>query len=66
MKNRRTEREAPNGARMPLLTFFLSSIPLFLDSQRLTNFVGIISQGLRIAPPEAPVTGFVLAHRHTE
>ena len=26
---------------------------------RLTNFVGILSQGLRIAPPEAPVTGYM-------
>ena len=25
---------------------------------RLTNFVGILSQGLRIAPPEAPVSGY--------
>lgn len=25
---------------------------------RLTNYVGIISQGLRIAPPEAPVSGY--------
>ncbi|CAF3458226.1 unnamed protein product, partial [Rotaria sp. Silwood2] len=25
----------------------------------LTNFAGIISQGLRIAPPEAPVTGYM-------
>jgi poly [ADP-ribose] polymerase len=25
----------------------------------LTNFVGILSQGLRIAPPEAPVTGYM-------
>lgn len=26
---------------------------------RTTNFAGIISQGLRIAPPEAPVTGYM-------
>ena len=26
---------------------------------RLSNFMGIISQGLRIAPPEAPVTGYM-------
>lgn len=26
---------------------------------RLTNFAGIISQGLRIAPKEAPVTGYM-------
>ena len=27
---------------------------------RLTNWVGILSQGLRIAPPEAPVTGYMV------
>merc|ERR1712130_357420 len=26
---------------------------------RLTNFVGILSKGLKIAPPEAPVTGYM-------
>ncbi|KAF5930484.1 hypothetical protein HYC85_031357 [Camellia sinensis] len=26
----------------------------------LTNFVGILSQGLRIAPPDAPATGYML------
>lgn len=31
---------------------------LLWHGSRLTNFVGIISQGLRIAPPEAPVTGY--------
>ncbi|GAY63839.1 hypothetical protein CUMW_228920 [Citrus unshiu] len=30
-----------------------------LISSRLTNFVGILSQGLRIAPPEAPATGYM-------
>ena len=39
-----------------------SSIPnhmLLWHGSRLTNFVGILSQGLRIAPPEAPVTGYM-------
>ena len=26
---------------------------------RTTNYAGILSQGLRIAPPEAPVTGYM-------
>ena len=26
---------------------------------RLTNYVGILSEGLRIAPPSAPVTGYM-------
>eukprot|EP00842_Homolaphlyctis_polyrhiza_P005500 jgi/Hompol1/5951/HPOL_001834-RA len=32
---------------------------LLWHGSRLTNFVGIISQGLRIAPPEAPVSGYM-------
>ncbi|GAM18341.1 hypothetical protein SAMD00019534_015160 [Acytostelium subglobosum LB1] len=31
---------------------------LLWHGSRLTNWVGIISQGLRIAPPEAPKTGY--------
>jgi len=31
---------------------------LLWHGSRLTNFAGILSQGLRIAPPEAPVTGY--------
>ncbi|CAK84112.1 unnamed protein product (macronuclear) [Paramecium tetraurelia] len=31
---------------------------LLWHGSRLTNFVGILGQGLRIAPPEAPVTGY--------
>ncbi|KAI8821830.1 poly polymerase catalytic domain-containing protein [Fimicolochytrium jonesii] len=32
---------------------------LLWHGSRLTNFVGILSQGLKIAPPEAPVTGYM-------
>ncbi|EDQ88218.1 uncharacterized protein MONBRDRAFT_26401 [Monosiga brevicollis MX1] len=32
---------------------------LLWHGSRLTNFCGILSQGLRIAPPEAPVTGYM-------
>lgn len=32
---------------------------LLWHGSRLTNYVGIISQGLRIAPPEAPCTGYM-------
>eukprot|EP01098_Paradermamoeba_levis_P011937 TRINITY_DN5143_c0_g1_i1.p1 TRINITY_DN5143_c0_g1~~TRINITY_DN5143_c0_g1_i1.p1 ORF type:complete len:317 (-),score=92.91 TRINITY_DN5143_c0_g1_i1:225-1175(-) len=31
---------------------------LLWHGSRLSNFVGILSQGLRIAPPEAPVSGY--------
>uniref|UniRef100_A0A3S6KHI0 Poly [ADP-ribose] polymerase n=1 Tax=Juniperus drupacea TaxID=103973 RepID=A0A3S6KHI0_9CONI len=32
---------------------------LLWHGSRVTNFVGILSQGLRVAPPEAPVTGYM-------
>ena len=32
---------------------------LLWHGSRLTNYVGILSQGLRIAPPEAPVSGYM-------
>lgn len=32
---------------------------LLWHGSRLTNYGGILSQGLRIAPPEAPVTGYM-------
>lgn len=41
---------------------FKSEIPnrmLLWHGSRLTNWVGILSQGLRIAPPEAPVSGYM-------
>jgi poly [ADP-ribose] polymerase len=33
---------------------------LLWHGSRLPNYIGILSQGLRIAPPEAPVTGYFL------
>ncbi len=32
---------------------------LLWHGSRLTNYAGILSQGLRIAPPEAPSTGYM-------
>ncbi|MCO5611892.1 hypothetical protein L7F22_066151 [Adiantum nelumboides] len=32
---------------------------LLWHGSRTTNYVGILSQGLRVAPPEAPVTGYM-------
>ncbi|QQP50788.1 Poly polymerase, partial [Caligus rogercresseyi] len=32
---------------------------LLWHGSRLTNYAGILSQGLKIAPPEAPVTGYM-------
>eukprot|EP01132_Coremiostelium_polycephalum_P003746 gene3746-4665_t len=39
-------------------TTHLGNRKLLWHGSRLSNFVGIISQGLRIAPPEAPVSGY--------
>ncbi|XP_075060451.1 poly [ADP-ribose] polymerase 1 [Mixophyes fleayi] len=37
----------------------LNNRQLLWHGSRTTNFAGILSQGLRIAPPEAPVTGYM-------
>ena len=37
----------------------LKNKQLLWHGSRLSNFVGILSQGLRIAPPEAPSTGYM-------
>ncbi|XP_067330338.1 poly [ADP-ribose] polymerase 2 isoform X2 [Channa argus] len=41
---------------------FLSQLhnrTLLWHGSRLSNWVGILSQGLRVAPPEAPITGYM-------
>ncbi|XP_067398636.1 poly [ADP-ribose] polymerase 2 [Emydura macquarii macquarii] len=41
---------------------FRASLPhrtLLWHGSRLSNWVGILSQGLRVAPPEAPATGYM-------
>ena len=47
-KDMEKERFSDKGNRM-----------LLFHGSRLTNWTGILSQGLRIAPPEAPVTGYM-------
>ena len=37
----------------------LANKKLLWHGSRITNFVGILSQGLRIAPPEAPSSGYL-------
>ncbi|XP_066587156.1 poly [ADP-ribose] polymerase [Prorops nasuta] len=37
----------------------LNNRQLLWHGSRVTNYAGILSQGLRIAPPEAPVTGYM-------
>ena len=51
----RAEREGEAAAHTPAL----GNRQLLWHGSRLTNWVGILSQGLRIAPPEAPVTGYM-------
>ena len=34
---------------------------LLWHGSRISNWAGILSQGLRIAPPEAPVTGYMVS-----
>ncbi|KAG6550433.1 hypothetical protein Mapa_008396 [Marchantia paleacea] len=46
------EAYAPNKMK-------LENRMLLWHGSRTTNYVGILSQGLRIAPPEAPVTGYM-------
>ena len=35
------------------------NLALLWHGSRVTNFMGILSKGLRVAPPEAPITGFM-------
>lgn len=57
----RVEREAETSA---FLAKGYDKLPagdrmLLWHGSRTTNFAGILQQGLRIAPPEAPVTGYM-------
>ncbi|XP_067420946.1 poly [ADP-ribose] polymerase 1 isoform X2 [Emydura macquarii macquarii] len=51
------EREGENQRYKPFRQ--LHNRQLLWHGSRTTNFAGIFSQGLRIAPPEAPVTGYM-------
>uniref|UniRef100_A0A8D0GPP2 Poly [ADP-ribose] polymerase n=1 Tax=Sphenodon punctatus TaxID=8508 RepID=A0A8D0GPP2_SPHPU len=51
------EREGENQRYKPFKQ--LHNRQLLWHGSRATNFAGIFSQGLRIAPPEAPVTGYM-------
>eukprot|EP01004_Peranema_trichophorum_P001893 NODE_1246_length_2049_cov_43.662513_g1054_i0.p1 GENE.NODE_1246_length_2049_cov_43.662513_g1054_i0~~NODE_1246_length_2049_cov_43.662513_g1054_i0.p1 ORF type:complete len:503 (+),score=117.03 NODE_1246_length_2049_cov_43.662513_g1054_i0:366-1874(+) len=51
------EREGEYDRYQPFSS--LHNRMLLWHGSRLTNFMGILSQGLRIAPPEAPVTGYM-------
>ncbi|XP_059573331.1 poly [ADP-ribose] polymerase 1 [Alligator mississippiensis] len=51
------EREGESQRYKPFRQ--LHNRQLLWHGSRTTNFAGILSQGLRIAPPEAPVTGYM-------
>ena len=51
----RIEREGESQRYKPFRQ--LHNRRLLWHGSRATNFAGILSQGLRIAPPEAPVVG---------
>ncbi|KAM8817182.1 poly [ADP-ribose] polymerase 1 [Rhynchonycteris naso] len=51
------EREGESQRYKPFKQ--LHNRKLLWHGSRTTNFAGILSQGLRIAPPEAPVTGYM-------
>lgn len=50
------DREGEDKIYNPLK---LSNKKLLWHGSRFSNYVGILSQGLRIAPPEAPSTGYL-------
>lgn len=52
----RINREGEEGRFEPWKQF--ENRQLLWHGSRLTNYVGILSQGLRIAPPEAPVVAY--------
>ena len=68
-----THADSHNGFSLTILDIFevekekeeemfrknLHNQMLLWHGSRLTNWVGILSQGLRIAPPEAPVSGYM-------
>eukprot|EP00117_Sycon_ciliatum_P025830 scpid32102/ scgid21352/ Poly [ADP-ribose] polymerase 1; NAD(+) ADP-ribosyltransferase 1; Poly[ADP-ribose] synthase 1 len=53
----KVERESENDRYKKFCTD--DNRMLLWHGSRTTNFCGILSQGLRIAPPEAPVTGYM-------
>lgn len=54
----RIDREGERDAYMPRKSN-LKNCMLLWHGSRVSNFLGILSTGLRIAPPEAPSTGYM-------
>ncbi|XP_058116089.1 poly [ADP-ribose] polymerase-like [Anopheles ziemanni] len=53
----RIKRKGEEDRYLPFRT--LHNRKLLWHGSRLTNFVGILTNGLKIAPPEAPATGYM-------
>jgi len=53
------DQESCCGTEAGFLSFLSSLYFIKKKLCRLCNFVGILNQGLRIAPPEAPTSGFM-------
>ena len=56
--------EADRFAKSKYAEIHKSDKRLLWHGSRTTNFGGILSQGLRIAPPEAPVSGYAFGKVH--
>ena len=56
--------EADRFAKSKYAKIHKSDKRLLWHGSRTTNFGGILSQGLRIAPPEAPVSGYAFGKVH--
>lgn len=52
-------REEAAVARCVAFADWMTLLSTPREGSRSTNFAGILKQGLRIAPPEAPVTGYM-------
>lgn len=49
-----------NDCPLIVIMFICLTRTLLWHGSRLSNWVSILSQGLRVAPPEAPVTGYMV------
>jgi len=52
-------RRGSEFRHLPFKNALAGNCKLLWHGSRLSNFVGILSQGLRIAPPQAPKTGYM-------
>lgn len=53
------DKKRESRAFKPYQKKLKENVQLLWHGSRMTNYAGILSSGLRIAPPEAPVTGYM-------